>query len=45
MLIDPAVYEGVNKAHLKLLLEEQAEIQTQIKKTEEDWLNKNEKLR
>jgi ATP-binding cassette subfamily F protein 3 len=43
-LADTTVYEDANKAHLKALLAEQAEIQRQINQTEESWLTKSEEL-
>jgi len=43
-LADTAIYEDANKAHLKSLLAEQAEIQRQINQTEETWLSRSEEL-
>ncbi|MDH3947706.1 MAG: ATP-binding cassette domain-containing protein [Gammaproteobacteria bacterium] len=43
-LADTAVYEDANKANLKALLAEQADIQRQINQTEESWLTKSEEL-
>jgi ATP-binding cassette subfamily F protein 3 len=43
-LADSTVYDEANKARLKQLLTEQAEIQRQINQTEETWLNKSEEL-
>jgi ATP-binding cassette subfamily F protein 3 len=43
-LADTTVYDEANKARLKELLTEQADIQRQINQTEEIWLNKSEEL-
>jgi len=43
-LTDPTIYEETNKARLKQLLTQQADIQRQINQTEEYWLNKSEEL-
>jgi len=44
LLTDSTVYDDSNKAQLRKLLAEQAEIQRKINKTEENWFNKNEEL-
>ena len=43
-LADTTLYEDANKAQLKELLTEQAEIQRQINQTEESWLTKSDEL-
>ena len=43
-LADASLYEHANKARLKELLIQQADIQRQITETEEIWLNKSEQL-
>lgn len=43
-LSDASLYEQTNKARLKELLMQQADIQRQIAETEEAWLNKTEQL-
>jgi ATP-binding cassette subfamily F protein 3 len=43
-LADPTVYDEANKARLKELMAEQADLQRQINQTEENWFNKNEEL-
>jgi ATP-binding cassette subfamily F protein 3 len=43
-LAEPEVYDEANKARLKELLAEQADIQRQINKAEENWLRKSEEL-
>ena len=44
LLADTTLYDEANKLRLKQLLIEQADIQSQINQTEENWLNKSEEL-